>query len=142
MDVLVDDRNGQAFGRASTATVLRAKQVIARRIGDPDLSVVRIAAELKISTSCLTRALKANGLSPMRYAWSLRLEHAKRLLAGSPQGATQEVAYQCGFASAAHFSRAFKERYGMTPREYAASHKATQGDAPAEAQVARETEAA
>jgi AraC-like DNA-binding protein len=123
MDVLVNNRDSNTSGRASVATMLRAKQVIARRLGDPDLSVVRIAAELNISTSCLTRALKANGLSPMRYAWSLRLEHATRLLAGAPQGAIQEIAYQCGFASAAHFSRAFKERYGMTPRAYAASRK-------------------
>jgi AraC-like DNA-binding protein len=123
MDVFVNERDSCASRRASVATMLRAKQVIARRIGDPDLSVVRIAEELNISTSCLTRALKANGLSPMRYAWSLRLEHATRMLAGAQQGAIQEIAYRCGFASAAHFSRAFKERYGMTPRAYAASRK-------------------
>jgi AraC-like DNA-binding protein len=123
MDVLVTERDSRASRRASVATMLRAKQVIARRIGDPDLSVVRIAEELNISASCLTRALKANGLSPMRYAWTLRLEHATRMLAGAPQGAIQEIAYRCGFASAAHFSRAFKERYGMTPRAYAANRK-------------------
>ena len=123
MDVLVSERDSCVAGRANAATMLRAKQVIARRIGDPDLSVVRIAEELNISTSCLTRALKANGLSPMRYAWSLRLEHATLMLAGAPQGAIQEIAYRCGFASAAHFSRAFKERYGMTPRAYAATRK-------------------
>jgi AraC-like DNA-binding protein len=123
MDVLVNDRDAPVSGRANVMTVLRAKQVIARRIGDPELSVVSLAAELNISTSCLTRALKAAGLSPMRYAWSLRLEHATRLLAVAPLGSIQEVAYQCGFASAAHFSRAFKERYGMTPRAYVASRK-------------------
>ncbi|MFC0396887.1 helix-turn-helix domain-containing protein [Paraburkholderia rhizosphaerae] len=129
MDVLVNDRDGPATGRTSAATVLRAKQVIARRIGDPELSVVSLAAELNISISCLTRALKASGLSPMRHAWAMRVEHAAQLLARAPQGAIQDVAYQCGFASAAHFSRAFKERYGMTPREYAASHKTSRGGA-------------
>jgi AraC-like DNA-binding protein len=133
MDVIVNERDSCASRRASVATMLRAKQVIARRIGDPDLSVVRIAEELNISTSCLTRALKANGLSPMRYAWSLRLEHATRMLAGAPQGAIQAIAYQCGFASAAHFSRAFKERYGMTPRAYAASRKPATPDGDGDA---------
>ncbi|CAB3751753.1 AraC family transcriptional regulator [Paraburkholderia humisilvae] len=142
MDVLVNNRHGAANGRASAATVLRAKQLIARRIGDPELSVIRIAAELNISISCLTRALKASGVSPMRYAWSMRLEHATRLLAGAPQGAIQEVAYQCGFASAAHFSRAFKERYGMTPREYAAHQRTAHGDAPEPMQDAQRTETA
>jgi AraC-like DNA-binding protein len=120
MDVLVNDRDALVSGRASGVTVQRDKQAIARRIGDPKLSVVSLAADLNISTSCLTRTLRAAGLSPMRYAWSLRLEHATQLLAGAPRGAIQEIAYRFGFASAAHFSRSFKERYGMTPRAYAA----------------------
>lgn len=59
----------------------------------------------------------------MRYAWSLRLERAAHILASLPAGAihAQEVAYRCGFASAAHFSRAFKDRYGMPPRAFAMS---------------------
>jgi transcriptional regulator GlxA family with amidase domain len=65
----------------------------------------------------------------MRYAWSLRLEHAARLLADAPHRPIGEVALQCGFANAAHFSRAFKDRYEMTPRQYAASRKAASGDA-------------
>ncbi|CAB3756526.1 helix-turn-helix domain-containing protein [Paraburkholderia humisilvae] len=124
MDVLLDDRSGPVLGRSNVVTVRRAKQLISRHIGDPDLSVERIAAELNMSTSSLTRALHASGLSVMRYAWSLRLEHAAyRLRADSSHGAIKAIAYQCGFTSHAHFSRVFKARYDMTPREYAESHK-------------------
>jgi AraC family transcriptional activator of tynA and feaB len=28
------------------------------------------------------------------------------------------LAYGCGFTSQAHFSRRFKDRHGLTPREY------------------------
>ncbi len=131
MDVLVGNRAASTAGHAAAATAFRAKQTIARLIGDPDLSVARIAAELHISTSSLTRALKANGLSPMRYAWSLRVEHAAQLLVQTPKCSIQEIAYQCGFVSTAHFSRAFKERYAMTPREFALdqSAAAASGDA-------------
>jgi AraC-like DNA-binding protein len=124
MDVLVNDRNAPAPARSKAITVLRAKQLIARRIGDPYLTVASIAAELNISSSSLMQALKASGLSAMRYAWTLRLEYAARLLPGASRGEIQTIAYQCGFASQAHFSRAFKERYGMTPREHAATHMA------------------
>jgi AraC-like DNA-binding protein len=131
MDVLVNEHIGPASDRSSALTALRAKQPIMRNIGDPRLSVSGIAAQLNISNSSLTRALRSQGLSPMRYAWSLRLEHAARLLVNAPGGAIRirEVAYQCGFTDAAHFSRAFKDRYGMTPREYAASNQPASGDA-------------
>jgi AraC-like DNA-binding protein len=121
MDVLVGNRDDLAVRRSSAVTALRAKQLIARHIGDPELSLKRVAAELNVSISSVTRALKADGLSVMRYAWALRLERAARMLEAR-QSAIQEIAYQCGFANPAHFSRAFKERYGVTPREYAASY--------------------
>jgi AraC-like DNA-binding protein len=50
----------------------------------------------------------------------LRLKHPARLLAEAQQRTIEMVAYRCGFASHAAFSRAFKARYDMTPREYAA----------------------
>ncbi|CAB3767297.1 HTH-type transcriptional activator RhaS [Paraburkholderia humisilvae] len=139
MEVLLNDGNAAASARSNTVTVLRAKQLIARRIGDPDLSVDSIAAELNISPRSLMRALQANGLSAMRYAWSLRLEHAARLLPETLQGEIQLVAYRCGFASPGHFSRAFKERYGMTPREYAATYKAASVDPLDRAKAAQGT---
>ncbi|CAB3749368.1 helix-turn-helix domain-containing protein [Paraburkholderia humisilvae] len=125
VDVLVNDPGVTHAGRSTPSIVLRTKQLISRYIGDPDLSVERIAAELNMSTSSLTRALHGSGLSVMRHAWSLRIERAaRRLRADTSHGNIQAIAYQCGFTNYAHFSRVFKARYGMTPREYAASHKA------------------
>jgi AraC-like DNA-binding protein len=72
----------------------------------------------------LNRILQADGLSVMRYAWSLRIERAaQRLVADASHGTIKRIAFQCGFKNHAHFSRVFKARYGMTPREYAAVHK-------------------
>ncbi|CAB3756580.1 helix-turn-helix domain-containing protein [Paraburkholderia solisilvae] len=136
MDVLINDCSGAVSARSTAVTALRAKQLIARHIADPDLSAARIAAELHMSTSSLTRALQANGLSAMRYAWSLRIEHAaRRLRADAPHGAIKAIAYQCGFTNHAHFSRAFKARYDMTPREYAASHKTARSEAAQQTQT-------
>jgi AraC-like DNA-binding protein len=128
MDVLVVDGPSPRQSRAAT-TALRVRQVIARQIGNPDLSVERIAAELNMSTRSLTRALQVQGLSAMRHVWAMRLEHAARLLADAPPGGIQTIAYRCGFANPAHFSRAFRQRYGITPREYAANLKAVRGAA-------------
>lgn len=44
----------------------------------------------------------------------IRLEHARRLLQQSPLSVA-EIAVACGFSSAGHFSRTFKDAFGMTP---------------------------
>lgn len=55
---------------------------------------------------------------------ALRLEHARRLLRQTSLSVL-ETALACGFTSAAHFSRAFRARYGNAPRnERAAPHRA------------------
>ncbi|RFU49574.1 helix-turn-helix domain-containing protein [Paraburkholderia sp. DHOC27] len=121
LDVVLENADDAARGRANALTVLRTRQIVLRSLADPDLSVNGIAAELNMSASALTRALKTAGLSPMRYAWTLRLEQAARLLSGTAKHPVRvkEVAYRCGFSDAAHFSRAFKARYGMSPRDFA-----------------------
>ncbi|MFC0397270.1 helix-turn-helix domain-containing protein [Paraburkholderia rhizosphaerae] len=130
MDVLVNESGRPLMARSPSLIVTRAKQMILRRVCDPNLSPGCIAAALNMSTSSLTRALRANGLSVMRYVWSLRLEcAARRLGVGASHGAIKAIAYQCGFPSHSHFSRAFKARYDMTPREYATCN-----------QMARDTE--
>jgi AraC-like DNA-binding protein len=124
MDVLVDDSDDPTLRPSGAANVLIAKQLIARRIGDPDLNADRIAAELNVSKSSLDRAFRAHGLSVMSYVWSLRLERAaQRLLVDTSHGAIKRIIFQCGFSNHAHFSRTFKARYGTTPREYSIEQK-------------------
>jgi AraC-like DNA-binding protein len=103
--------------------LLRAKQLIARRFGDPDLSLSQIADELHVSSSSLMRAFRDQGLSPMRFANSVRLAHASRMLAGPSRITVQEVAAHCGFTSLEHFSRSFKKEHGVAPRDYAALYR-------------------
>jgi AraC-like DNA-binding protein len=124
MEVLVDDRENSAMRRSVAANTLLAKRHIARHLADPDLNAERIAAEMNMSRSTLERVLRASGLSVMSYVWSLRLERAaQRLVSDTSHGAIKKILFQCGFSNHAHFSRAFKAHYGMTPREYAAEHK-------------------
>ncbi|CAB3769186.1 helix-turn-helix transcriptional regulator [Paraburkholderia humisilvae] len=119
MDVIVGKHGLGASRRSGPTIVLLAKQAIARRIGDASLDVSAVAAAINVSTSRLSRALKAEGLSAMRYAYALRIAHAGRLLSDTPDLMIREVAERCGFLSAAHFSRVFKAHHGMTPRDFA-----------------------
>jgi AraC family transcriptional regulator len=57
------------------------------------------------------------GQTPLRFVHRLRVERAKQFLLDSHRTAT-EVALNCGFSHAQHFSTAFKKATGMTPSDF------------------------
>jgi AraC-like DNA-binding protein len=62
----------------------------------------------------------ARGQHISDWIWHRRLEVATKRLTdpGCVHLSIGPLAFGCGFANQAHFSRRFKERHGMTPREY------------------------
>ncbi len=72
-----------------------------------------------ISERYMHRLFAQRGLRFSKTVLERRLDTAHALLqCGSYRGHTiASIAYQCGFKEAAHFSRLFKQRYGVSPRE-------------------------
>jgi len=98
----------------------RIKTHILRNLRDPDLSIDRIAAALRCSKRNLHKAFSNDGATLSDTIWRLRLEHCRRDLL-SPACAWKsitEIAFSWGFSSATHFSKAFKEAYGVSPKLY------------------------
>ncbi|MDX8496271.1 GlxA family transcriptional regulator [Mesorhizobium sp. VK22B] len=62
--------------------------------------------------------------SPMRYYLNLRLARAKRLIEQTELPLT-EIAIACGFASASHFSKCYRQVFGCKPS--AARHRSWMG---------------
>lgn len=60
---------------------------------------------------------RATGLSPQEYYQRRRIQRACALLLDPANSATR-VAFELGFADAAHFSRLFRRHMGLGPREY------------------------
>jgi AraC-like DNA-binding protein len=60
---------------------------------------------------------KKLGVSPKEYMISLRMEYAKQLLSSGEVGVA-EAAQMCGYAEPCHFSREFKKRFGISPKNY------------------------
>ncbi|MGX8009774.1 helix-turn-helix domain-containing protein [Mesorhizobium sp. ORM8.1] len=56
------------------------------------------------------------GCSPSRYYLNLRLERAHLLLISS-QLPVVEIAMGCGFVSASHFSKVYRDVYGCAPHQ-------------------------
>lgn len=81
------------------------------------LTTAELAEHLGISRRQLERLFKKHLQAvPSRYYLDLRLQRARRLLRESEHPAG-EVAMLTGFSSAAHFSTAYRNHFGLTPRE-------------------------
>jgi AraC-like DNA-binding protein len=102
------------------ALLVRIRAFIHDHVGDPELSPATIAAAHHISLSYLHKLFHAEGITVGGMIRQRRLDACRRDLA-DPTLATRPaaaIAARRGFASASHFSRAFKVTYGMTPQEY------------------------
>lgn len=105
---------------ARTAHLHRICQSIETLLSDPDLSPARVAEEHGVSLRYMQKLFTAEGNSFSNYVRSRRLERCRADLI-SPQHAQlsiSEICFRWGFNSSAHFSRAFREQYGTSPREY------------------------
>ena len=79
------------------------------------IGVTELAAHAGISTRQLLRLFaQMVGEGPSRYHRRLRLEHARSLLRHSAITVT-EASVAVGFESLAHFSRAYRQQYGLSP---------------------------
>lgn len=105
--------------------MLRARIVeyIEQNLSDPELTVDRIAHDLRCSKRYLHTVFDTEDNTLGRYILQLRLTNVCRDL-GNPalrQCSITELAMKWGFVSPGHFSRTFKETFGVTPRDYRAS---------------------
>lgn len=82
-----------------------------------DLPLQRLATAAGFSPFHFHRLFHSlTGESVKTFTQRVRLERALVLLKSSPGLALKQVAAQCGFRSAAVFSRAFRRVYGLAPR--------------------------
>lgn len=98
----------------------RVRRAQSRMAADPGAphTVRSLAEEVALSPSRFAHLFAEQvGQSPMRALHEARLRHAVRLLesTGLP---VERVAAASGFASAFHFSRVFRARYGTPPGAY------------------------
>lgn len=104
----------------------RITSYIRENISDSGLTVAKVAQELDMSVSGVYRAFETRNMSVSEMIWSERLTAARTALQDrSCAGRSiKEIAFDWGFSDAAHFSRAFRQRFGVSPREFrAAAHR-------------------
>jgi len=105
----------------------RIKTYIDGHLRDPDLRVDRLAQVFGCSKRYLHKAFESRGTSIGKYILGLRLERCREELRNPAyvEKSVTDIAYSWGFNSANHFSRSFKEEYGLSPRELRAESAPT-----------------
>lgn len=95
----------------------RVKALLRLHLHEPHLGVEGMAKLLALSPSYLHLLFRGEGSSPMRWLWTERLQRARELLCDARQArrSITEIAFELGFSDAAHFSRSFRSRFGVTP---------------------------
>jgi len=100
--------------------IRQAQQFISAHIREK-LSVPLVASQVDVSPSYLTALFHKNlQISPGEYIRRIKLQESKQMIRENHLTFT-EIAAQLQYSTVHHFSRQFKEKFGLTPTEYAKS---------------------
>ena len=98
----------------------RIKNFIDAHLRDPQLSIDDVAQACNCGKRNLHKVFRDEGTTISQYLWQQRLARCRNDL-DNPELAGRsitDIAYSWGFNSSTHFSRAFKEEFGVSPRLY------------------------
>ena len=100
--------------------IRRAQQYISSHVRQK-LSVPSVARQVDVSPSYLTALFhKHLQIAPGEYIRRIKLQESKQMIRENSMNFT-EIAAALQYSTVHHFSRQFKEKFGITPTEYAKS---------------------
>lgn len=103
----------------------RIRSVIRQNLSDSDLDVAKVAAEVGLSPRQVHSVFSRSGTTLMRWTWDQRLRRIAKELENPAlfSRSISFIAFEWGFNEAAHFSRQFRARFGMSPSQYRDLHR-------------------
>ena len=100
--------------------IRRAQQYISEHVREK-LTVPLVARHVDVSPSYLTALFRKNlQISPGEYVRRIKLQESKQMIREDNMNFT-EIAAALQYSTVHHFSRQFKDKFGITPTEYAKS---------------------
>lgn len=108
---------GSGVRRTQMYVLLQAKALIEKNLESGLLDSEFVAGAVGMSARQINRLFEREETSISRYIWRRRLERAHGDLQdpGLRHLQVAEIAFRWGFSSAAHFSRVYRQRYGVSP---------------------------
>lgn len=107
------------LGRAAERAALRAeiRRHVRAHLHEADLGPTTVAREFKMSVRALHALFQDTDESVASMVRSERLERCHKDLQRANSGSVSDIALRWGFCDPTHFSRVFKQTFGVTPRE-------------------------
>jgi len=111
---------GFQLSRSRSISINRIKDFIERHLAEADLDASTVAAGVGLSSRYINDLFNDEGTSLMRHVWKRRLENCRTDLLDPAHAGHRlsDIAFRWGFNDLSHFSRAFKQRFGCSPRAY------------------------
>lgn len=108
------------LSRSRSIALNRIKAFIERHLGNPAMDTAMVAGSVGLSPRYINDLFKDEDTSLMRYIWQRRLENCRKDLIEPIHAGHRlsDIAFRWGFNDLSHFSRAFKQRFGCSPKEY------------------------
>jgi AraC-like DNA-binding protein len=107
----------------------RAQAFIHEHLRDPDLSIDQIAAALRCTKRYLHMLFSDRGTTVSDYIWHARLQSCRQELETHCAKTITDVAFSWGFSSSSHFSRVFRNYFGIAPSSIHKTHLSTNSSA-------------
>lgn len=104
------------------AHAIRIRRYILRNLQDSDMTPRCIAEANGISLRYLHQLFEDSGSTVSEWIKERRLERSREDLLQTYQPNVTEIAFRWGFNDSSHFSRCFKARFGVSPRDYRVNH--------------------
>lgn len=112
------DTQPAPFKKEDRVFLSKLVAVIHSQMAKDDIDMEHIAAAMSLSRKQLrTRVMAITGLSLVAYVLQVRLNYARRMITTTSTPVTT-IAARCGFQTPSHFSKAFKQQFGVSPQQY------------------------
>ncbi|MDD1614652.1 MAG: helix-turn-helix domain-containing protein [Methylococcaceae bacterium] len=108
------------LSRSRSISINRIKTFIEQNLQHADLGTNMITRYAGLSARYINNLFEDEDTSLMRYVWKRRLENCRKDMQNPVYAGHRlsDIAFRWGFNDAAHFSRAFKQQFGCSPREF------------------------